>query len=58
MNLVVEGEEGDNKTIFREHPHSKWDNGFNGDQIIYWLGGNEFGTTMAFMRYWFDNHNI
>ena len=40
MKLMVEVEEGDERKIFREHPHSKWDNYFNGDHITNWLGGN------------------
>ena len=26
MKLMVEGGEGDERKIFREHPHSTWDN--------------------------------
>ena len=50
LKLVVEGEEGDKKTILCKHPHSAWDNYFSGDHIMDWLGGNGFGATMTCRR--------
>ena len=50
MKLMVEGEEGDKRKIFREHLHSTWENYFSGEQIMNWLGGNEFGSTMTCRR--------
>ena len=50
MNLVLKVEEGDERKIFREHPHSTWDNYFSGDQIINWISGNVFGATMTCRR--------
>ena len=41
---------GSREKIFREHPHSTWENYFSGDQIMDWLGGNLFGATMSCMR--------
>ena len=50
MKLMVEGEEGDERKTFREHPHSTWENYFSGDQKMNWLGGNGFGSTMKCRR--------
>ena len=50
MKLMVEGEEGDEKKIFFEHPQSTWENYFSGDQIMNWICGNEFGATIMFRR--------
>ena len=46
-----EGEEGYEKKIFRENPHSTWDNYFSGDHIMDELGGIVFGATMTCRRY-------
>ena len=51
MKLMVEGEEEDEKS-FREHPHSTWERYFSGDNIMDWLGGNGFGSTMTCRSYW------
>ena len=50
MKLMVEGWEGDERKTFCEHPHSTWENYFSGDQIMNWLGGNGFGSTMTCRR--------
>ena len=50
MKLVVEGEEGGEREIFCEHPHSTWDNYFSGDQIMNLIGGDLFGATMTCRR--------
>ena len=50
MNLMVVGVEGCEKKILCEHPHSTWDNYFNGYQIINWLVGNGFGAMMPCSR--------
>ena len=42
INLMVEGEGGGERKLFREHPHSTWDNYFSGYKIINFLGGNGF----------------
>ena len=51
LKLVLEGEEGDKKTILCKHPHSSWDNYFSGDHIMDELGGIVFGATMTCRRY-------
>jgi hypothetical protein len=38
------------KKIFREKPHSTWDNYFSGDMILNWLGENGFSSTMTCRR--------
>ena len=50
MKLMVEGEEGGERKIFREHPHSIWDNYFSGDHIMDWLGVNGFGDFITCKR--------
>ena len=40
VNLAVEVEEGDERKILCEHPHSTWKNYFSGDQIMNLLDGN------------------
>ena len=52
MKLVVEGDEGDERKIFRENPHSAWDNYFSGYQIVIWFRGNGFGATIPCSRRW------
>ena len=53
MKLMVEGEDGYERKTFHENPHSTWENYFSGDQIMNWLGGNGFGSTMTCRRDWF-----
>ena len=48
---MVEGEEGDEIQIFREHPHSTWERYFSGDNIMDWLDGNVFGATATCSKY-------
>ena len=36
--------------IFREKPHTTWDNYFSGDAVMDWLGTNGFGATMTCRR--------
>ena len=48
---MVEGEEGDERKIFREHPHSTWENYFSGGQIMNWIGRNGFEDTMMCRKY-------
>ena len=50
MKLVVVMEEGYERNISREQPHSTWENYFSGDQIMSWIGENEFGAKMTFRR--------
>jgi hypothetical protein len=51
MKRLVTGEEGDGRRqIFREKPHSTWDNFFSGDDINDWIGLNGFGVTMTCRR--------
>ena len=51
INPLVIGEPTDGRRqIFREKPHSTWDNYFSGDQILTWLGENGFGATMTCRR--------
>ena len=52
MKIMAEGEEGNERKIFRENPHSTWDNYFIGYQIVDLLGGNGFGATMTCRRDW------
>ena len=52
MKLMVEVEEGDEKKILCEHPHSTWDNYFSGYQIIDCLGGYGFEAKMMCRRDW------
>ena len=49
--MVVEGDDGRERKIICEHPRSRWDNYFGGDQIVIYLGGNVSGDTIMFMRY-------
>ena len=50
--LAVEGEEGDERKIFCEQPHSTWDNKFSGYQIMNWIGGNGFVDMIMFRGDW------
>ena len=48
--MVMDGEDtkdGSTKTLFREKPHTTWDNYFSGDLVMDWLGQNGFGATMT-----------
>ena len=38
------------RQIFKERPHTTWDNFFSGDQIFNWLGQKGFGGTMTCRR--------
>jgi hypothetical protein len=38
------------RQIFKEFPHSTWDNFFSGDQIFNWLGEKGFAATMTCRR--------
>jgi hypothetical protein len=49
---MIEGQEPllGQRQIYREKPHSTWDNYFSGDKIFSWLGENGFGSTMTCRR--------
>ena len=50
---MVEGQEagyGGQRQIYRQKPHSTWDNFFSGDIICSWMGENGFGCTMTCRR--------
>jgi hypothetical protein len=49
---MVEGQEPllGQRQIYRQKPHSTWDNFFSGDKIFGWLGENGFGSTMTCRR--------
>ena len=47
---MIVGSESTAKKIFKEKPHSTWDNYFSGDQIMEWLGQQGFGCTMMARR--------
>ena len=51
LQPMVEGEDGDAKKIYREHPHSTWGNHFSGNRIMYWLGENGCVEMVTYMRY-------
>jgi len=38
------------RQVFREKPHTTWDNYFSGDKISDWAGQNGFGATMTCRR--------
>jgi hypothetical protein len=38
------------RKVFRERPHSTWDNYFSGDKVLNWLGANNFAATMTCRR--------
>ena len=51
--MVIDEEDavqGETRKVFREKPHTIWDNYFSGDPVMDWLGQNEFGATMACWR--------
>jgi hypothetical protein len=51
LKHLVQGEEADRRRqIFKEKPHSTWDNFFSGDDINDWIGQNGFGVTMTCRR--------
>ena len=48
--MVMDGEDikdGSTKKVFRENPHTTWDNYFSGDLLMDWLGHNGFGHKMT-----------
>lgn len=47
---MVEGAPGNKKKIFREKPHTTWDNYFSGDAIYDWIGKNGFSCTTTCRR--------
>ena len=50
LKKMVIGNEGNCKKIFKEMPHSTWDNFFSGDAILEWIGQEGFATTMTCRR--------
>ena len=50
MKLMVEREEGGERKILCEHPHSTWEDDFSGDQNMNWVGGNVFGAMIMCSR--------
>ena len=51
-NMVIDGDgeekvDGKTRKVFREKPHTTWDNYFSGDLVMDWLGQNGFGATMT-----------
>jgi hypothetical protein len=54
-SMVIEEDNSTNtmistRNIFREKPHSTWDNYFSGDLIMNWIGDNGFAATMTCRR--------
>jgi hypothetical protein len=55
MEIITPRIEGETEVrgmrqIFKERPHTTWDNFFSGDQIFNWLGEKGFGGTMTCRR--------
>lgn len=50
IGSMVLGEDSTKKKIFREKPHSTWDNYFSGDKIFDYLGANGYAATMTNRR--------
>ena len=50
IDKMVVGANSNQKKIFREKPHSTWDNYFSGDAIFDWIGKNGFSCTMTCRR--------
>ena len=46
----MEKEAGETRKVFRDKPHTTWDNYFSGDRVMNWLGENGFGATMTCRR--------
>ena len=47
---MVESAPGNKKKIFREKPHTVWDNYFSGGVIYDWIGKNGFSCTTTCCR--------
>ena len=48
--MVIDEEDaiqGETRKVFRENPHTTWDNYFCGDIVMKWMGQNGFGETMS-----------
>ena len=51
MKLKAEVEEGNEREVFCEHPHSTLNNCLSEDQIMNWISGNGFGARITCRRY-------
>ena len=48
--VIGEVQKPHTRQIFREKPHSTWDNYFSGDEVLDYLGKNGFAATMTCQR--------